>query len=80
MTNHDHTPTGTPTPTIASMTTVSTEIEAMTARTQSFAYQPTRSALAARSLAAVDRIKDEDERREAFKQHLAKYPPLFSLV
>lgn len=54
--------------------------QSMTGRTQSFSYQPPRSALAARSLAAVDRIKDEDERRTAFKKHLAEYPPLFSVV
>lgn len=54
--------------------------QAMTAQTQSFSWQPSRATLAARSLHAVDRIKDDDERREAFKKHLEQFPPLWSLV
>jgi hypothetical protein len=34
-----------------------------------------RSALAARSIHAVDRIKDPEERRKAFFAHMEQYPP-----
>jgi hypothetical protein len=52
----------------------------LSARTQSFALQPTRATLAARSLAAVNRITDTDERRAAFRRHLADFPPLYASV
>lgn len=55
----------------------------MTGRTQSMTLgtkptprtQPPRSALAARSLAAVDRIRDPEQRRVAFARHMTEFPP-----
>lgn len=38
-------------------------------------WQPPASALAARSLAAVDRIADPVRRRAAFARHLDEFPP-----
>lgn len=34
------------------------------------------SAIAARSMRAVERITDTDERREAFARHMDQFPPL----
>lgn len=53
----------------------------MTARTMSMtldAPTPSRSALAARSMAAVDRIADTEQRRQAFARHMAEFPPLIA--
>jgi len=47
-----------------------------TARTQSFAYQPTRAALAARSWGAVKRISDPVERRRAMDRHFDQFQPV----
>lgn len=41
---------------------------------------PSRPALAARSLAAVDRIADTDARREAFARHMSQFPPTIGRV
>lgn len=49
--------------------------QTMTARTQTFSYQPSRSTKAARSLAAVDRIRDPEKRYQAFSRHMAQFPP-----
>ncbi len=38
-------------------------------------WTPPRHVLAARSLAAVDRIADPEERYQAFARHMEQYPP-----
>lgn len=50
----------------------------MTATTQSktTTYTPSRRALAARSLRAVDKITDPDQRRTAFARHMAQFEPV----
>lgn len=52
--------------------------DSMTARTQSMTHQPSRTAQAARSLAAVDRIKNAEERAAAFARHMDQFPPLIA--
>lgn len=55
------------------MTTQQMTPEALTA-----SAAPSRSTLAARSLAAVDKIADANERFAAFSRHMAEYPPLIA--
>ncbi|MGR2751494.1 hypothetical protein [Agromyces arachidis] len=43
-------------------------------------YQPSRSTLAARSLAAVERIPDSEQRRAAFARHMSEFPPTIGRV
>lgn len=50
----------------------------MTARTQTLRSEPDRSALAARSLAAVERIADPERRSAAFSRHMAQFPPVIA--
>jgi|GEM_PF-5455235 len=49
--------------------------QAMTARTETFSYQPSRSTKAAGSVAAVDRIRDPEKHYQAFSRHMAELPP-----
>lgn len=61
------------------MTTRSTQ--QMTGATMSMtmgAALPSRSTLAARSLAAVDRIADPKARFDAFSRHMDEFPPLIA--
>lgn len=48
----------------------------MTARTQSFAHQPSRSALAARSWSAAKRVPDAAARLQAMNRHFDQFPPV----
>ncbi len=51
--------------------------QSMTGRTTSLTGtrpQPARATLAARSLAAVDRITDTSQRRAAFAAHMERFP------
>lgn len=52
--------------------------QTMTARTQSFSYQPSRSARAARSLASVERIADPEKRYQAFTRHMREFPSVLT--
>ncbi|WP_434769401.1 hypothetical protein [Curtobacterium flaccumfaciens] len=52
--------------------------QSMTSRTQTFSYQPSRAALAARSLAAVERIEDPTQRYEAFSRHMREFPSVLT--
>jgi hypothetical protein len=53
--------------------------QTMTARTQSFAYQPSPTALATRSWTAVKRVTDPDAHREAVDRHFDRFGPAFGL-
>lgn len=50
-------------------------MQTMTARTQSFSYQPSRAALATRSWNAVQRTAPGAERRAAIGRHFEEFAP-----
>jgi hypothetical protein len=52
----------------------------MTARTESMSYQPSRTALAARSWGVVRRITDPTKQREAMTRHFDRFPPAIEVV
>ncbi|KJL23793.1 hypothetical protein RN51_01328 [Microbacterium oxydans] len=50
----------------------------MTSRTMSMSLDTSRPTLAARSLAAVDRVTDPKLRFAAFDRHMQDFPPLIA--
>lgn len=52
-------------------------IQTMTARTQTFSYQPSRTALATRSWTAVQRITEPSAHRDAVNRHFDRFGPAF---
>lgn len=53
--------------------------QTMTARTQAFSYQPSRTALATRSWTAVQRITDPTAHRAAVNEHFQRFGLRFGL-